>query len=79
MAALQQRIARVFQEVFDNDDLEVTDSLSPGNTKAWDSLAQVRLIIGLEEEFHVKFTTGETAAIASVAGFRAALEAKGVR
>jgi acyl carrier protein len=77
MATFDQRVQSVFQEVFNNEDLEVTDSSSSRNVENWDSLAQVGLIVGLEEEFDIKFTTDEVASLANVGELKAAIRAKG--
>jgi acyl carrier protein len=78
MAALDQRLQNVFQEVFDDEDLEVTDDISSKTFPNWDSFAQVKLVVGLEEEFDVKFTTDEVASLSSVGELKRALRAKGI-
>jgi acyl carrier protein len=45
---------------------------------AWDSLAHVKLMMGCEEEFGVKFTIEETVESTSVGKLKAVLAAKGV-
>lgn len=77
MNLVDQRIQRIFREVFENDSLQVHDDLSARTLADWDSLAQVKLILGLEEEFGVKFTTAEVAELNSVQSLRSALAAKG--
>jgi len=77
MNALDQRIQRIFREVFENDSLQVHDDLSAQTLPDWDSLAQVKLILGLEEEFGVKFTTAEVAELNSVQSLKRALAGKG--
>jgi acyl carrier protein len=78
MSLLYQRIQQVFREVLDNDGLLVTQSMTSDDVPGWDSFAQVKLVIALEEEFQVKFTTDEVATISSVDGLARALAAKGV-
>jgi acyl carrier protein len=78
MANLDQRLQNIFQEVFDEDDLEITDETSAKTLANWDSFAQVKLIVGLEEEFDVKFTTEEVATLSNVGDLKRALRAKGI-
>ena len=59
MINLTDRMERVFQEVFENDELRLSDGMSQSTLPAWDSFAQVKLVIGLEEEFGVKFKPGD--------------------
>lgn len=75
---MHQRIQVVFREVFDNPGMEIRDETSAKDIQDWDSLAQVKLIIALEEEFQTKFTTNEVAEMSCVADLRKALERKGV-
>ncbi len=78
MTNVDQRVQRIFREVFENDAMEVGDALSAETHADWDSLAQVKLILGLEEEFGVKFTTAEVTELHSVGSIKQALAAKGV-
>ena len=73
-----QRLQQIFREVFENDSLTLSDSLSPETMPAWDSLAHLKLIMGCEEEFGVKFTLDETIGCNSVAKLKSVLAAKGV-
>ena len=78
MSTLDQRLQNVFQEVFDDEDLEVTADTSAKTLPNWDSFAQVKLVVGLEEEFDVKFTTEEVATLSSVGELKRALQSKGI-
>jgi acyl carrier protein len=78
MSTLDQRLQNVFQEVFDDEDLEVTADTSVKTLPNWDSFAQVKLVVGLEEEFDVKFTTDEVATLSSAGELKRAIQAKGV-
>jgi acyl carrier protein len=78
MSTLDQRLQNVFQEVFDDEDLEVTADTSAKTLANWDSFAQVKLIVGLEEEFDVKFTTDEVATLSSAGELKRSIQAKGI-
>jgi acyl carrier protein len=78
MATLDQRLQNLFQEVFDDDDLEITDETSSKTLANWDSFAQVKLIVGLEEEFDVKFVTEEVVTLTNVGDIKDALRRKGI-
>ena len=78
MALIDQRLQQIFRETFDNDKLTLTDALSPETMPAWDSLAHVKLMMGCEEEFGVKFTIEETVESTSVGKLKSVLASKGV-
>jgi acyl carrier protein len=71
------RLVTVFRDVFDMPALEI-NGLTRSTFSDWDSLAQVKLIIGIEEEFGVKFTIDQVANIGSVDEFRKLLAEKAV-
>jgi acyl carrier protein len=70
---MYERLNSIFRDVFDDPVLEINDNLSRSNFGKWDSLEQVKLVIAIEEEFGVKFTTDEVSSIRSVAEFKRAL------
>lgn len=78
MTLIDQRLQQIFREAFDNDKLTLTDALSPETMPAWDSLAHVKLMMGCEEEFGVKFTIEETVESTSVGKLKSVLASKGV-
>jgi acyl carrier protein len=49
----------IFREVLDSPDLVLTDELTAPKVSGWDSLNHVTLVMTLEEQFRVKFTTRE--------------------
>ncbi|MFN7939194.1 MAG: acyl carrier protein [Bryobacteraceae bacterium] len=75
---MHDRIQQAMREVFDNDNLVVTDDLSVDTFPDWDSLSQVKLIIALQEEFGVTFQTEEVLEATSVGKLKGLLASKGV-
>jgi len=73
---LDNRLTRVFRDVFDDEALEVAESTSARDVPAWDSLAQVKLVIAVEQEFGVKFTTSEIGSWSNVGDLKRALRSK---
>ena len=56
---IYQRLATIFEDVFDEDDIVVTDATTANDIAEWDSLRHIRLIIAVEKEFGIKFLTSE--------------------
>jgi acyl carrier protein len=46
--------------------VEPTHLLSRENTAEWDSLKHVELILMLEEEFHIRFSSAEASSLSSL-------------
>ena len=70
------RLRAAFREVFDMPELEI-DGLTRTNFPEWDSLAQVKLIIEIQEAFGLKLTIDQAAEISSVTDLRKLLQDKG--
>jgi acyl carrier protein len=60
------RLTEVFQDVFDEDSIEVTPELSAKDVDGWDSLAHIRMILTVEKAFKVKFSTSEIGKLENV-------------
>jgi acyl carrier protein len=69
------KLEAVFRDVFDRPDL-IIDDLTRSNFPEWDSLAHVKLIISLEEEFDFKFTIDQVSDVRSVKELRILLADK---
>ena len=59
MQDFDNRIQDVFRTVFDKPDLILRDDMQANDVEGWDSLNHVTLIMTIEDEFNIKFTTKE--------------------
>src|SRR3954454_2908095 len=66
----------IFREVLDNPALVLTDELTAPKVEGWDSLNHVTLVMTLEEQFGVKFTTREVMGWRNVGQMLDCLQAK---
>lgn len=69
-------LQNIFRDVFDDEQLQLRDELSPETLEAWDSLGHIRLISALEDELQLSFTLDEIEAMNSVAKILAVLAGK---
>jgi acyl carrier protein len=60
------RLTEVFQDVFDEDSIQLTSELSAKDVDGWDSLAHIRLILTIEKAFKIKFSTSEIGKLENV-------------
>jgi acyl carrier protein len=56
---IYSQLTRIFQDVFDEDSIEVTPELTAQDVEGWDSLTHVRLIMTIQKAFKVRFSTSE--------------------
>jgi acyl carrier protein len=68
-------IQDIFRQVFDDDNLAVSSNTGHEQIAGWDSVAQVKLVLALEEEFSIRFTMDEVSSMTTVDDFVKAVEA----
>ncbi len=54
-----KQLHMVFQDVFDDENMVITESTAAEDIAEWDSLMHITLISSVEDEFHVKFSMQE--------------------
>jgi acyl carrier protein len=74
---LQKRLEEVFQEVFDDDRLTLTDETTAQDIPAWDSVAHINLMFSIEQAFGVQFSGNELAQFKNIGELKAFLKSKG--
>ena len=75
---LPNRVQNVFREIFEDSGLIVTDQTVAADIPKWDSLTHISLILALEEEFGIEFSSEEVTSMADVGDLIATLETKEV-
>jgi len=61
-----EEITPVFREVFDDDSINLTRSMTADDVEEWDSLTHMNLVIALELKFKIKFALGELQTLKNV-------------
>ncbi len=57
---IYKKLDKVFQDVFDDADIHVTDATTSDDIEDWDSFEHINLIVAVEKEFGIKFSMGQT-------------------
>lgn len=73
------RMAPIFHDVFDDDSIAVKAETVAADVDGWDSLAHIRLIVALEQAFHVRFSAAEASSFENVSQVVTSILAKGGR
>ena len=71
------RVQKVFREVFEEPALAVSAQTTAADIPEWDSLTHINLIVALEEEFGIRFSSREVSSMACVGDLFTVLERKG--
>jgi len=70
------RLTNIFRTLFNQSDLVLRNDMTAADVAGWDSFNHVSLIILIEEEFSVRFTTDEVSSMANVGDLLAILGGK---
>lgn len=73
---VKPRLQEVFRRVFDDEEIELTESMTSDDIEDWDSLSHMELILAIEREFEVRFTTSQINETENVGSFIKIIEAK---
>jgi len=60
------RLNDIFQEVFDDEKIEVFDETTSDDIEDWDSLEHINLVAAIEQEFDIKFTMAQVVGMKNV-------------
>ena len=56
-------LQNLFREIFDDDNLVLTNATGMADVDGWDSVAQVKLILAVEDEFGMQLEMNEAASL----------------
>ena len=59
-------LRQIFREVFDDDLIEPHDGMTAAEVDRWDSLSNIRMIVAVEQELNIQFSTAEISGLANV-------------
>lgn len=63
---VMEKLTEIFQDVFDDESIILTDSTNAEDIEDWDSLEQINLIVSIENEFGMMFDISEVSDLANV-------------
>ncbi len=60
------KLNEVFRDVFDDEEITVTDTTTADDIEDWDSLEHINLLAAVEQEFGMKFNMGQIVSMKNV-------------
>ena len=63
---ITQGLTPIFRDVFDDDELVISEATTAPDVEGWDSLANIRIMVSIEKVFDVHFTAAEISKLKSV-------------
>lgn len=63
---IRERLNVVFQDVFDDADIQIRDDMTAEDIEDWDSVAHITLILSVEKEFGILLNAAEIGKLSNV-------------
>lgn len=64
--AIIARLNRVFQEQFNDEELEIFEAMTAADIEEWDSLMHIVLVVAIEKEFGIRLKASEVGEVENV-------------
>ena len=64
--AILETLNEIFQDIFDDDSLVITETTTANDVEDWDSIEHINLIDAVEKEFGMKFKMQEVSGMKNV-------------
>lgn len=61
-----KKLTEVFWDVFDDEEIMISDTTTADDIEDWDSLEHINLIVATEKRFGIKFNMGEVGKLKNV-------------
>lgn len=63
---LKNKLREIFADVFDVEDIDITEDTNAEDILAWDSLTHISILAAVQDEFSVAFDMDEVVAMKNV-------------
>jgi acyl carrier protein len=73
---VMESLREIMIDVFDLDDLTLTQETTADDIEEWDSLSHVRLVVAVERKFGFRFTNSEIESLKTVGDLVRLIQAK---
>ncbi len=60
------QLTEIFQDVFDDDEIVLTNDTTADDIEDWDSLEQINLLVAIEKQFKIKFQLADVSGLENV-------------
>ncbi len=71
---IKTKLTEIFRDVFDDEDIEISDTTTADDIEEWDSLEHITLISAVEKAFKMRFTMKEVSSMKDVGEMMTILE-----
>ena len=73
---IKNNLTEIFRDVFDNNTIVLTRETTASDIEDWDSLAQISLLVAIENEFNIHLSLDEVKSLQNVGGMLDIIQTK---
>jgi len=66
---LLQKLRTIFRDIFDDESMSISEGTSRDELDEWDSVAHVKIVLSVEDEFDIRLTMDDVTSIKTVGDF----------
>lgn len=70
------KLNEIFCEVFDDDEIRITEEMTANDVDGWDSLSHVNLIVTIETKFNIRFSQKDLLTFRNVGDLLKSIQSK---
>ncbi len=59
-------LTEIFRDIFDDEDIVLSDNTTADDIEDWDSLEQINLLVAIEKKFNIKFQLAQVSGLENV-------------
>ncbi len=76
---IRDRLNGVFRETFEDDNIDIFDSMTAADLDEWDSVSHISLVLTVEKEFGIRLNAAEVGHLENVGEMIAILQERATR
>ncbi len=63
---IYEELTEIFRDIFDDEDIVLSDETTADDIEDWDSLEQINLLVAIEKKFQIKFQLAQVSGLENV-------------